>query len=125
MALRMRRVVERSDASQVEPSFTLARPAGMADQVGGSVAISSSSRRAQTSPGTSSSRRVRIVLPQAGCDARPSAVLSMIFPVALRSATKRSDHQVAALPGHAEQRRIGVDESGCYTASTPRPPAID
>jgi hypothetical protein len=55
----------------------------------------------------------------------PGAVLSMFFPLALRSATKRSDYQVAALPGHAEQRRIGVDESECHTASTPRPPAID
>jgi hypothetical protein len=45
-------------------------------------------------------------LPQACADTRPSAVLCMIFPVALRSATKRSDHQATAF-----QAMLGSAES--------------
>ncbi len=47
------RMGDRHDASQSEPTFTLARPAGIAAQVGGNAATAISSRRAHTVSGTS------------------------------------------------------------------------
>jgi len=53
------RMGDRRDASQSEPMFTLARPAGIAAQVGGNAAVPISSRRAHTAAGTSIATRNR------------------------------------------------------------------